>query len=209
ACALRSLSASPCNRPILRTRSACCARRKRPRGSATEKRGQEFSSFNVACHVTLRLGVIHAMEGSYHVSIARSVANADRQVGIGSVRRRRDISSTPIATVAPGAAPLLGWPITWPASLVDGHPARSYASSIGRTDRADDRLDDAGMGPTAAQVVGERVLPLASPCRPVPSSRAIWECTFKWRCGVAPRGYFSRASSKTTNVSGGQWMCYS
>ena len=26
------------------------------------ERGQEFSSFDVACHVTLRLGVIHAME---------------------------------------------------------------------------------------------------------------------------------------------------
>jgi hypothetical protein len=26
----------------------------------------------VACHVTLRLGVIHAMEGWYHASIARS-----------------------------------------------------------------------------------------------------------------------------------------
>src|SRR6516165_3364900 len=27
------------------------------------QRGQEFSSSDVACHVTLRLGVIHAMEG--------------------------------------------------------------------------------------------------------------------------------------------------
>src|SRR6516165_11415494 len=30
------------------------------------QRGQEFSSSDVACHVTLRLGVIHAMEGLYH-----------------------------------------------------------------------------------------------------------------------------------------------
>jgi hypothetical protein len=30
--------------------------------------------------VTLRLGVIHAMEGSYHASIAQSVTKADRQV---------------------------------------------------------------------------------------------------------------------------------
>src|SRR5262249_49214060 len=27
------------------------------------QRGEEFSSSDVACHVTLRLGVIHAMEG--------------------------------------------------------------------------------------------------------------------------------------------------
>jgi len=33
----------------------------------------EFSSSDVACHVTLRWGVIHVMEGSYHASIARSV----------------------------------------------------------------------------------------------------------------------------------------
>ena len=32
------------------------------------------------CHLTLRLGVIHAMEESYHASIARSVTKADRQV---------------------------------------------------------------------------------------------------------------------------------
>src|SRR5262245_42080680 len=49
------------------------ARRERPHRCAAEKRGQEFSSFDVACHVTLRLGVVHAMEGSYHASIARSV----------------------------------------------------------------------------------------------------------------------------------------
>jgi hypothetical protein len=38
-----------------------CARRERPHGAA--ERGYEFSSFDVACHVTLRLGVIHAIEG--------------------------------------------------------------------------------------------------------------------------------------------------
>src|SRR5262249_60128811 len=43
-------------------------RRERPCGRAAE-RGQEFSSSDVACHVTLRLGVIHAMERGYHVSI--------------------------------------------------------------------------------------------------------------------------------------------
>jgi hypothetical protein len=38
------------------------SRRERPTGRrATEQRGQEFSSSDVACHVTLRLGVIHAM----------------------------------------------------------------------------------------------------------------------------------------------------
>jgi hypothetical protein len=36
------------------------ARRERPRGRAAE-RGKEFSSSDVACHVTLRLGVIHAV----------------------------------------------------------------------------------------------------------------------------------------------------
>jgi hypothetical protein len=36
--------------------------RERPRGRrAADKRGQEFSSSDVACHVTLRLGVIRAM----------------------------------------------------------------------------------------------------------------------------------------------------
>jgi hypothetical protein len=41
------------------------ARRERPRHHAAE-RGQEFPPSDVACHVTLRLGVIHAMEGRYH-----------------------------------------------------------------------------------------------------------------------------------------------
>jgi hypothetical protein len=43
-----------------------------PRGRRATERRQEFSSFDVACRVTLQLGVIHAMEGSYHGSIARS-----------------------------------------------------------------------------------------------------------------------------------------
>src|SRR5262245_17547812 len=37
-------------------------RRERPRGRAAEQ-GQEFSSSDVACHVTPPVGVIHAMEG--------------------------------------------------------------------------------------------------------------------------------------------------
>src|SRR5262249_48021212 len=53
----------------------------RPGGHrATEQRGQEFSPCDVACHVTLRLGVIHAMDGLYHTSIARSVTKAGTQV---------------------------------------------------------------------------------------------------------------------------------
>jgi hypothetical protein len=36
-------------------------RRERP-GDCAAKRGYEFSSSDVACHVTLRLGVIHATE---------------------------------------------------------------------------------------------------------------------------------------------------
>src|SRR6516164_4595069 len=59
--------------PDHRHRRLLRARRERPRSRAAEKRGKEFSSSDVACHVTLRLGVIHAMEGSYHASIARSV----------------------------------------------------------------------------------------------------------------------------------------
>jgi hypothetical protein len=38
-------------------------RRERPRSCCAAKSGQEFSSFDVACHVTLRLGAIHAVEG--------------------------------------------------------------------------------------------------------------------------------------------------
>ena len=45
------------HRPLLR------ARRERPRGRRATERGQEFSSCDVACHVTLRLGVIHAIKG--------------------------------------------------------------------------------------------------------------------------------------------------
>ena len=49
-------------KPNHRHRGLLRARRERPSRRAAE-RGQEFSSFDVACHVTLRLGVIHAMEG--------------------------------------------------------------------------------------------------------------------------------------------------
>jgi len=44
------------HRPLLR------ARCKRPCHRRAAERGQEFSSFDVACHVTLRWGVIHAIE---------------------------------------------------------------------------------------------------------------------------------------------------
>ena len=54
---LRTEEADHRRRRLLRTR------RKRPNDRrAAEKRGQVFSSSDVACHVTLRLGVIHAME---------------------------------------------------------------------------------------------------------------------------------------------------
>src|SRR5262249_62345725 len=46
--------------PDHRHRRLLRARRERPCRRAGE-RGQEFSSFDMACHVTLRLGVIHAM----------------------------------------------------------------------------------------------------------------------------------------------------
>src|SRR5262249_59201317 len=55
------------------------ARCERPRRRCAAERRQEFSPSDVACHVTLRLGVIHAMEGGYHVSIGQSVTKADRQ----------------------------------------------------------------------------------------------------------------------------------
>src|SRR5262249_46624703 len=53
-------------------------RRERPHGRRAAEQGDEFAASDVACHVTLRLGVIHAMEGLYHDSIARSVTKADR-----------------------------------------------------------------------------------------------------------------------------------
>src|SRR5262249_58437153 len=43
-------------------------RRKRPRRRAA-KRDYEFSSSDAHFHVTLRLGVMHAMEGGYHALI--------------------------------------------------------------------------------------------------------------------------------------------
>jgi hypothetical protein len=45
-----------------RRRRLLRSRRERPRRHAAQRR-KEFSSSDVACHVTLRLGVIHAMEG--------------------------------------------------------------------------------------------------------------------------------------------------
>ena len=35
--------------------------------------GKNFRRWNLACHVTLRLGVIRAIKELYHLSIARSV----------------------------------------------------------------------------------------------------------------------------------------
>jgi hypothetical protein len=46
-----------------RHRRLLCARRARPRYHCAAERGQQFPSSDVARHVTLRLGVIHAMEG--------------------------------------------------------------------------------------------------------------------------------------------------
>jgi hypothetical protein len=46
-----------------RRRQLLRPRRERPRRRHAAERGQELSSSDVACHVTLRLGVIHAMEG--------------------------------------------------------------------------------------------------------------------------------------------------
>src|SRR5215831_6961959 len=61
------------------------ARRERPRRRrAAEQRGQEFSSSDVACHVTLRLGVIHAIGALYHASIARSVT--ERSISPATLR---------------------------------------------------------------------------------------------------------------------------
>jgi hypothetical protein len=57
--------------------AGCCARA--ASGQAAAAPPSVAKNF-VACHVTLRLGVIHAMEELYHASIARSVAKADRQV---------------------------------------------------------------------------------------------------------------------------------
>jgi len=50
--------------------------RERSCGCAAEKRGQEFSSFDVACHVTPPVGGHSCNGGSYHASIARSVTKA-------------------------------------------------------------------------------------------------------------------------------------
>ena len=50
---LNTDEADPQHFLLLRTR------RERTRSRSAKKRGQEFSSSDVACHVTLRLGVIH------------------------------------------------------------------------------------------------------------------------------------------------------
>jgi hypothetical protein len=52
--------------PDHRHRGLLCARRERPRGCRAAECSQQFPPSDVACHVTLRLGVIHAMEGRYH-----------------------------------------------------------------------------------------------------------------------------------------------
>jgi hypothetical protein len=44
-----------------RHRTLLRPRRERPRSCGAAERGQELSSSDVACHATLRLGVIHAM----------------------------------------------------------------------------------------------------------------------------------------------------
>jgi hypothetical protein len=43
--------------------TSSAARRQRARDRRAAERSQEFPSSDVACHVTLRVGVIHAMEG--------------------------------------------------------------------------------------------------------------------------------------------------
>src|SRR6516225_10567220 len=62
-------------KPDHRHRRLLRVRRERPRGRAAECI-QQFPPSDVACHVTLRLGVIHAMEELYHLSIARSVTTS-------------------------------------------------------------------------------------------------------------------------------------
>ena len=51
--------------------------------------------------MTLRLGVIHAMEGLYHASIARSVTKADSTVRSGAPQRQKGLPvSGPAAYLA-------------------------------------------------------------------------------------------------------------
>ena len=69
-----------------------CARRGRPRRRAAEG-AYKFSSSEVTCHVTLRLGVIHAMERLYHASIARSVTKALNLAGYFTSSPSRRMSS--------------------------------------------------------------------------------------------------------------------
>src|SRR5262249_4593023 len=52
----------PLSQSRLSHRGLLRARRERPGHSRAAEHGYEFSSSDVACHVTLRLGVMHAME---------------------------------------------------------------------------------------------------------------------------------------------------
>src|SRR5262245_5726171 len=52
-------------------RISLCPRCERPRDSRASERRYEFSSSNVACHVTLRVGVIHAWREGTIASLAR------------------------------------------------------------------------------------------------------------------------------------------
>jgi hypothetical protein len=49
--------------PMRRIRPSCCARAASGQAGRAAKRGYEFSSSDIACHVTLGLGVIHATGG--------------------------------------------------------------------------------------------------------------------------------------------------
>jgi hypothetical protein len=75
---------STTKKPNDRHRRLLRASRERPGGRASEQRGQEFSSFDVACHVTLRLGVIHAIEGMiprFHRAVSDKTAPSEDRLG--------------------------------------------------------------------------------------------------------------------------------
>ena len=59
---MRSTNERDAEKSDHRRRRLLRPRRERPSRRRAAERCQEFSSSNVACHVTLRLGVIHAME---------------------------------------------------------------------------------------------------------------------------------------------------
>src|SRR5262245_32673259 len=65
------------------------AQRERPRSRAAE-RGQEFSSSDVACHVTLRLGVIHALEDDTTLPTAALRDFSPLFVRFGSMLLKKD-----------------------------------------------------------------------------------------------------------------------